>query len=98
DLGVSSIRPSFAPVLLRVLVVSSAEDDLAMAKSALDATGDKVTTVRDMPAAVQMSPDAIDVAFVDVTLPGGTALAIVHHLVGGACAVYAVAPVNQLAQ
>jgi hypothetical protein len=40
------------------------------------------------------------VAFVDVTLPGGTAMAIVHHLVGGSpsCAVYAIAPVNQLAQ
>lgn len=97
----SSIRPSFAPpVELRVLVVSSSDETLMTAKAALEPTGDKTIVARDMAEAVHVSPEAVDVAFVDVTLPGGTALAIVHHLVGGAptCAVYAVAPVNQLAQ
>ena len=97
----SSLRPSFAPpVELRVLVVSSSDETLTTAKAALEPTGDKSIALRDMAEAVHVSPDAVDVAFVDVTLPGGTALAIVHHLVGGSpsCAVYAVAPVNQLAQ
>jgi len=96
---VSSIRPSFAPpVELRVLVASAAEDMQAVAKAALEPTGDKVVVAKDMAAAVQIPPDTLDIAFVDVTLPGGMALAIVNHLVGGACAVFAVAPVNQLAQ
>ena len=83
-----------------MLVVSSSAETIATAKAALEPTGDRSVTLHDMAEAVNLAPTSVDVAFVDVTLPGGTALAIVHHLVGGspACAVYAVAPVDQLAQ
>lgn len=95
-------RTSLAPPTpLRVMLVSSSADAVATLRGALEPTGDTVLVAPDMSQAVSLaSSERPDVALVDVTLPGGTALAVVHHLTAG-CAgmpLYVVAPAAQLAK
>ena len=95
-------RPSLSPPTpMKAMLVSASPDAAATVRGALESSGDVVVIAPDMPTAVSaVASERPEIVFVDVTLPGGTALAVIHHVGAGAPSVpiYVSAPVDQLAQ
>ena len=83
----------------RVLAAAGDAATLQTIERAISANGDRLFAVMDMAEAIAIAAsENPDVAFVDVTLDGGSGLALVHHLtaVCPGIAVYAMAPEGNL--
>ncbi len=85
--------------VLDVLIASEDADTLRTISNAVTGMGDRAVTVSDLAEATALAGTlAPAVAFIDVTLAGGSGLVLVHHLpaVRPGIAVYVMAPGAQL--
>jgi len=97
----SAPAPAHDEESLRALLVASDAEVLRTLDQAIASTGDRTLAVMDLAEAVVAAQGfRPHVAFVDVTLGGGSGLALVHHLqaVQQEIAVYALAPPERVAE
>jgi ActR/RegA family two-component response regulator len=78
---VSELSASVAVAPLGVLIVSDDPDTRMLLSRAIASAGDHPSSVLDLADAVALAvKNDSAVAFVDVTMPGGSGVALVHHL------------------